>query len=47
MKDFPNVLRLMLGEIEPQRRGDAELENPKTKNQKPKTNNLLLIGNQS
>lgn len=23
-KDFPNVLRLMLGEIEPQKRGDAE-----------------------
>ena len=35
-ENFPNVLRLILGEIEPQGRGDAELE--KSKDQKQKTN---------
>ncbi len=54
-KDFPNVLRLFLGEIEPQRRENAEEENYpqintdehrlKTKDQRPKTenHNLLLL----
>ena len=52
-ENFPNVLRLFLGEIEPQRRGDAEKENRprintdkhklKTKDQRPKTEDLILI----
>jgi len=54
-ENFPNVLRLFLGEVEPQRRGDAAEENYpqintdghrlKTKDQTPKTenHNLLLL----
>lgn len=42
-KNFPNVLRLILGEIEPQRRPNAEEKNAKNKDRRPKTENLLLI----
>jgi uncharacterized protein (TIGR00299 family) protein len=39
-EDFPNVLRLILGEEEKRRKGEEET---KTENQKPKTENLVLI----
>jgi pyridinium-3,5-bisthiocarboxylic acid mononucleotide nickel chelatase len=47
-KDFPNVLRLMMGEIEPPKRKNAERENEKiafgiNENQKPKTENRTLV----
>ena len=51
-KDFPNVLRLFLGEVAPQRREAAEEnhsqintddQRPKTKDQRPKTKDLILI----
>lgn len=42
-KDFPNVLRLILGELSPQRHSDTEKDFAETENRKPKTENLLLI----
>jgi uncharacterized protein (TIGR00299 family) protein len=52
-EDFPNVLRLFLGEVEPQKREEANEENYpqintdahrlKTKDQKPKTENHKLL----
>ncbi len=41
-QDFPNVLRLILGTRD-EGRGTREEYFPKTKNQKPKTKNLVLI----
>jgi pyridinium-3,5-bisthiocarboxylic acid mononucleotide nickel chelatase len=44
-ENFPNVIRLMLGEISPQRHRDTEPDFSKTKDQKPKTNLILLETN--
>ncbi len=40
-ENFPNVIRLMLGEISPQRHRDTEPDFSKTKDQRPKTIILL------
>jgi uncharacterized protein (TIGR00299 family) protein len=42
-KGFPNVLRLILGEIEPQRRGDAENYLAKTEDRSLKSETLILL----
>ncbi len=44
-ENFPNVIRLMSGEVSPQRRRDAEGEFSKTKDQKTKTDLCLLETN--
>jgi hypothetical protein len=42
-KGFPNALRLILGEIEPQRHRDTENDLSKTEDRRPKTENLILL----
>jgi pyridinium-3,5-bisthiocarboxylic acid mononucleotide nickel chelatase len=44
-EDFPNVIRIMLGNISPQRHRDTEISLAKTKDQKLKTNLILLETN--
>ncbi len=42
-KDFPNVLRIMMGNISPQSHRGTQSFNSETKDQRPKTKSLLLI----
>ncbi len=42
-EDFPNAIRLMIGEISPQRHRDTEFDFSKTENQSPETNTLILL----
>lgn len=42
-KNFPNTLRMFVGDISPQSHGDSEKKSFRAKDQKPKTEALILI----